>query len=306
MFFCVLIFSKNNSNDEKNRLYDLKLDFVIEGDVEALEKSFFTPLAFDVDPEGNIYILDYRQRKVKKFNSKGKFVKSFGGKGSGPGEFKMPNCLMIFNKNIVVSDVVSRKVNLFDQSGRFINSKSLSGNLRRFKSLSDSLFLAFNFSMIKSQKGKISLENNLSIFNDKLEEIKTLKKYNQEGKYGLINYYDYEIFTPYAIDYLNDAIYVSSNSKDIYLILKVSYTGEILKKIERKYLKRHLTKEEKENLVVMSMGKKNGNFGEKRSIDYKKAIEELYIDKYGNLLVCRESKDQFLVFDVFKEDSFVE
>ncbi|PID29830.1 MAG: hypothetical protein CR982_01870, partial [Candidatus Cloacimonadota bacterium] len=78
------------------------------------------------------------------------------------------------------------------------------------------------------------------------------------------------------------------------------------KKIERKYLKRHLTKEEKENLVVMSMGKKNGNFGEKRSIDYKKAIEELYIDKYGNLLVCRESKDQFLVFDVFKEDSFVE
>ena len=44
--------------------------------------------ALKVDHLGNIYIADRSEYRILKFSPEGKFIKSMGKKGNGPGEFK--------------------------------------------------------------------------------------------------------------------------------------------------------------------------------------------------------------------------
>ena len=45
------------------------------------------------DAEGNIYVVDSGAKNIKKFNSHGKFLKTIGREGQGPGEFLAPRLL---------------------------------------------------------------------------------------------------------------------------------------------------------------------------------------------------------------------
>jgi hypothetical protein len=42
------------------------------------------------DDKGCVYVCDYKANNIKKFDSSGKFVKTIGRQGQGPGEFAMP------------------------------------------------------------------------------------------------------------------------------------------------------------------------------------------------------------------------
>jgi len=58
-------------------------------DDESLPQDIFfenlMDLAFDRD--GNIYVCDYQSNNIKVFDSPGKFIKTIGRPGQGPGEF---------------------------------------------------------------------------------------------------------------------------------------------------------------------------------------------------------------------------
>lgn len=41
-----------------------------------------------VGPEGNVFVADFYNHRVQKFAANGSFLTSFGGRGSGPGEFE--------------------------------------------------------------------------------------------------------------------------------------------------------------------------------------------------------------------------
>jgi DNA-binding beta-propeller fold protein YncE len=68
------------------------------------------------DSKGNIYITDgYINSRVAKFSKDGDWVKQWGTKGNGPGQFNLPHSIAIDrNDNIYVGDRSNRRVQVFD------------------------------------------------------------------------------------------------------------------------------------------------------------------------------------------------
>jgi streptogramin lyase len=73
------------------------------------------------DSEGNIYITDgYINSRVAKYDKNGDWVKSWGSKGTGPGQFRLPHSIAIDrNNNVYVGDRSNHRIQVFDTDGKF-------------------------------------------------------------------------------------------------------------------------------------------------------------------------------------------
>lgn len=79
-----------------------------------------------VDSSGNIYVSDYFNNRVQKFDSAGNFILSFGAQGSGDGEFNGPETVFISDTNeIYVAS--EQRVQVFNTLGVFQKEISSSG-----------------------------------------------------------------------------------------------------------------------------------------------------------------------------------
>jgi sugar lactone lactonase YvrE len=78
-----------------------------------------TDVAWDSD--GNIYITDgYINSRVAKYDKNGDWVKSWGSKGTGPGQFRLPHSIAIDrNNNVYVGDRSNHRIQVFDTDGKF-------------------------------------------------------------------------------------------------------------------------------------------------------------------------------------------
>jgi streptogramin lyase len=74
------------------------------------------------DSAGNIYITDgYINSRVAKYDKNGDWVKSWGEKGTAPGQFRIPHAVVIDrNDNIYVGDRTNRRVQVFNTDGKFL------------------------------------------------------------------------------------------------------------------------------------------------------------------------------------------
>jgi len=74
-----------------------------------------------VDSQGNFYITEWRYHRVRKFDSAGTFVTSWGTYGYGNGQFRIPNGLVIdSNDNVYVSDSENSRIQKFTSEGKFL------------------------------------------------------------------------------------------------------------------------------------------------------------------------------------------
>ena len=66
--------------------------------------------------------------RVLKFDKNGKFIKSWGGKGSDPGQFQVAHGIAIDAKGLVwVADRENQRIQLFDQDGKFVREVKYKG-----------------------------------------------------------------------------------------------------------------------------------------------------------------------------------
>jgi sugar lactone lactonase YvrE len=87
--------------------------------------TFNRPSAVITAPNGDIFVADGHggdsNARIVKFSSNGTFVKSWGKKGSGPGEFDNPHALALDAQGrLFVADRENNRIQVFDQDGRFI------------------------------------------------------------------------------------------------------------------------------------------------------------------------------------------
>jgi hypothetical protein len=77
--------------------------------------------AVDFDGRDNLYVLDANNFRVLVLDAAGRFVRSIGGQGGGPGEMTRPSGMAILaDGTIVVSDAGRRAYSLFGSDGRFL------------------------------------------------------------------------------------------------------------------------------------------------------------------------------------------
>ena len=79
------------------------------------------------DSQGNTYISDgYVNSRVAKYDRNGDWVKSWGERGAGPGQFRLPHAIAVDrNDQIYVGDRSNRRIQVFDTDGRFLRMFSI-------------------------------------------------------------------------------------------------------------------------------------------------------------------------------------
>lgn len=78
-----------------------------------------TDVAWDKD--GNIFVSDgYNNKRVVKFDKNGRFIKDFGSRGKGPGQFEDVHSIQVDHAgNVYVGDRANKRLNVFDNDGNF-------------------------------------------------------------------------------------------------------------------------------------------------------------------------------------------
>src|ERR1700730_6594501 len=84
------------------------------------------PSAVYVAPNGDIFVADGHggdtNARIVKFSPDGKFIKTWGKKGSAPGEFDTPHTLAMDSRGrLFVGDRQNNRIQIFDQDGNFID-----------------------------------------------------------------------------------------------------------------------------------------------------------------------------------------
>jgi len=77
----------------------------------------FEAISLAHDSNWNIYVADRRNNSVVVFNSEGKYLKSFGKKGQGPGDLSFPQNIFIWNDHIVVYEAGNNRIQFFNFKG---------------------------------------------------------------------------------------------------------------------------------------------------------------------------------------------
>ncbi len=83
--------------------------------------SFNYPLDVDLDPAGNLYVLDSLNARVQVFDAAGKFLRQFGERGTALGSFQIPKALAVdASGHVYVTDARAHRFVIFDLEGRHL------------------------------------------------------------------------------------------------------------------------------------------------------------------------------------------
>jgi hypothetical protein len=101
--------------------YEMEEELSIGGDVEDEDNVFHKPYDVKVAGDGKIFVLDWGDSTFKIYDNDGKFIRTIGGRGQGPGEFER---LIYFSLgsdgNVYVMDSMNHRVAVLDQQGEYI------------------------------------------------------------------------------------------------------------------------------------------------------------------------------------------
>jgi hypothetical protein len=108
----------------KDPILTLKEDWVIGGEEAEGEYAIAHPYGLAVDGEGRVYVLELREQRIKVFDQAGKFLRSIGRKGQGPGEIGSTFAIFVIGEanELVVPDTGNRRFSFFSSDGKFLRS----------------------------------------------------------------------------------------------------------------------------------------------------------------------------------------
>ena len=82
---------------------------------------FNMPWGIHVDELGDVYVVDWRNDRIQKFNSDGEFVFEIGTSGNGDGQFNRPTGVAVdADGDIYVADCGNNRVQMFNEHGRYL------------------------------------------------------------------------------------------------------------------------------------------------------------------------------------------
>jgi hypothetical protein len=125
---------------------------------------FDRPTGVAIAPNGEIFVTDghypnqHNTGRVVKFSKDGKFIKDWGMKGSGPGQFDEPHDIFIggSQNRVYVADRKNKRIQVFDQDGSFITAwKQFGTPSSVFVGKDDTIYVGASFPDPKAKKGEL-------------------------------------------------------------------------------------------------------------------------------------------------------
>lgn len=279
-------FTLNNDPDSENYLSFIDLDMI------------------GVDSENNIYIGDMFKVGINKYDKHGNFVTKFCRKGTGPGEVGAVSFVCVKNDTIYIGDWETSSISLFNNQGEFIKEIQPYGALFQVKSVGKNKFVC---SMFRDEiiDGESMMRRESVLLNNSFQPIKVLDTslITHEGKTdeqdGWIH-----------VTVSKDKIYLGANDKNIYKINSFDFNGKLVETITKSYLSINFTKKEKEKLNQYIIQMFNDTSGRRATVDKKHAVNGIFIDKNGNMIVhpavdTTKSNTDGIVLDHFRNNIYL-
>jgi DNA-binding beta-propeller fold protein YncE/putative effector of murein hydrolase LrgA (UPF0299 family) len=79
------------------------------------------PRGIGVDSEGNMYVADFGNHRIQKFDANLEFVSGWGEQGNLPGQFKQPSAVFVGpNDDVYVTDTWNQRIQVFNKAGEYL------------------------------------------------------------------------------------------------------------------------------------------------------------------------------------------
>jgi len=269
------------------------------GEVEGEEAYMFSRINdIDMDEDGKIYVAEGASAHIRLFDENGKYLRSLGRKGQGPGEFQMPIYVQITSQNeIMVHDYMAQRLNFFSLDGNYLRQMSTTATRNPFIPIKmDSygnliVMAAFAPPPVGGKQLKM-YDKNLDLVMMIAEEERDMRKTFDIGKP-----------TWYCDVSQNDKI-VWGHSND-YLLQILNHAGKLIKKITREYDPVEITDGDKKKYETMYAGPLN--MGLKIQFrDHYPAFGDISVDDEERIFVKTyeriEDTNEHFYFDVFDRE----
>jgi hypothetical protein len=126
----------------------IKLTLIrVWGDDEVDDENQFFRMPSDIKISDNnlVYILDTGNHRIQIFDRSGKFIKTIGRRGKGPGDLLMPLSFCLGNdKNIIVADSSNYRIQAFNFNGKYLYIHRLKGFITIIKLNRDNQIATFS------------------------------------------------------------------------------------------------------------------------------------------------------------------
>jgi len=294
---------------------ELEEDLVIGGGEEFDENYNFRRISsMEVDDEGNILVLDYSDCRIQKYDKEGKYLRTIGRKGEGPGEFQRPfRSYLAPDGKLYVNEL--RKLHVFNENQEYIRSIILESPLRSFGVTKEGNIMGYT-----STRSEEEMTIDIALIDPEGKRTKTIANYPDQGV--MIQRGNITIGTtpPYSPGLFfcpvdeNSGIYGFSAE---YKLFQTDASGEVIHRIEKEE-RRQPTSKDEESEYIKKLWDRQREVGGKISegdirklhtfAEYKPYFTNIIMDDEGNLFLPKPKSvlhpEDFTYYDFFNKQGY--
>ena len=210
------------------------------------------PSYFSVRSNGNIYISDFSEKNIKVYNSDGRYLKTIGIEGQGPGEFQTsPILRFLEDGRMLALDMISRRCSFYDKDDNLVESFNWEGYKAILHAISDTLIIFTETSM---DRETMESKFKLTMINFDGKDIKELFALRQSDNVNIeFLGRSFPMPQPYsplsiiAADEANKVLYHCRGDK--FEIEIYDFQGNLMKKYDVPYTRIPITEKDKEEYL---------------------------------------------------------